>query len=339
MKLLLFTRFHPSIGGLETVMEILAEQWAAAGYEIQVATDIPGNAAASTRRFSFPIHYQPSTGRLLGLVKWSDVYIQGCVGLKMLWPLLIHRRKYVATHHTWYRHGTGRRGWQNRLKLAVSRWAINIAPSQAIADDLETGCVVIPNPYREDTFHLRTEEIRSQTLLFVGRLVTDKGVDLLLEALVILKERGLHPDLTVAGEGPELPTLQDFSTRHDLGGQVVFAGAQSAEQVAIQMSRHRILVIPSRWSEPFGVVAVEGIACGCLVLGSEQGGLTDAIGPCGRTFPNDDARALARQLQELLHAPPPGPLEAGVRDAHLARHRPAAVAQRYLKVIRSEVNA
>ena len=335
-KLLLFTRFHPFIGGLETVMEILAQEWYNLGHDILVATDVPADPSGAPNPFPFPVHHLPTPSQLLKLVRWCDVYVQGCVGLKTLWPLGLCGRKYAVTHQTWYRRADGRRGWENRLKLAVSRRAVNIAPSEAVASDLETACTVIPNPYRANIFKPRPEVDRDRTLLFVGRLVSDKGVDLLLSALVILQGRGRQPDLTIVGDGPELTTLRRFAAEHGLESQVRFAGSQPAEKVARLMNGHRVLVIPSRWSEPFGVVAVEGIACGCLVLGSEQGGLTDAIGPCGRTFPNGDVQALAARMEELLDPLQSGRLAPDVSENHLALHRPATVAARYLELIQAE---
>lgn len=60
------------------------------------------------------------------------------------------------------------------------------------------------------------------------------------------------------------------------------------------------MVVPSLWDEPFKIVALEGIACGCVVVGSKGGGLKDAIGPCGLTFDNGDVAGLTAQLINLL---------------------------------------
>jgi len=109
---------------------------------------------------------------------------------------------------------------------------------------------------------------------------------------------------------------------------------QTGETLVRTLNAHEIMVVPSRLAEPFGVVALEGIACGCALIGSERGGLADAIGPCGIVFPNGDATALAQGLKRLLldgelrrtlrsHAPP-----------HLARHTPAQIAEEYLTVFR-----
>src|SRR2546429_9790427 len=114
----------------------------------------------------------------------------------------------------------------------------------------------------------------------------------------------------------------------DLEDQVAFAGAPPSDEVANLLHQHRIMVVPSLWEESFGVVALEGIASGCAVVGSEGGGLPEAIGLCGLTFPNGDANALAEKLAQLLTN------DRLVRNllsgagAHLSRHHPTLVANR-----------
>ena len=95
------------------------------------------------------------------------------------------------------------------------------------------------------------------------------------------------------------------------------------------------MAIPSRWAEPFGIVALEGIACGCAVVGTALGGLPEAIGPCGVTVPNADTSAMARALRSLLED---NRLLAGYRacaPVHLARHSRSEVARSYLRVLES----
>jgi glycosyltransferase involved in cell wall biosynthesis len=76
---------------------------------------------------------------------------------------------------------------------------------------------------------------------------------------------------------------------------------------------------------------LEGIACGCVVVGSEKGGLKEAIGPCGLTFENGDIRALADQLKRLLNDLD---LQARLLDhaaEHLVKFQSDAVAAAYLR--------
>ena len=89
----------------------------------------------------------------------------------------------------------------------------------------------------------------------------------------------------------------------------------------------------SLWDEPFGIVALEGIACGCVVVGSEGGGLKDAISSCGMTFPNGNVEPLTQILFDLLSHP--GKLTTYRQKAgwHLSRHTSKAVAKAYLEVL------
>ena len=97
------------------------------------------------------------------------------------------------------------------------------------------------------------------------------------------------------------------------------------------LNRHRVLVAPSLYNEPFGIVALEGIACGCVVVGSAGGGLKEAIGPCGETFRNGDAADLARVLGRLLRHPEGDPEYLRHCGDHLASHTSARVAAAYLR--------
>jgi glycosyltransferase involved in cell wall biosynthesis len=174
-------------------------------------------------------------------------------------------------------------------------------------------------------------------LIFVGRLVSDKGVDLLLQTLKLLQNDNLFPNLTVVGSGPEEKNLQRIATELGLDRQLTFSGQKSGAALAEILNRHRILVVPSRWEEPFGIVALEGIACGCVTVGSEKGGLKEAIGPCGLTFENGNIRALADQVKSLLNDLD---LQAKLRDhavGHLAQFQSDAIADAYLRLMKQLV--
>jgi glycosyltransferase involved in cell wall biosynthesis len=159
-------------------------------------------------------------------------------------------------------------------------------------------------------------------------LVSDKGASVLLDGVKLVNPKS---QLTIVGDGPERAALEKQAADLQLQAQVEFAGARHGEQLADLLRRHEILVVPSLWQEPFGIVALEGIACGCVVIGSAGGGLSEAIGPCGMTFPNGDARALADAIERLLS-------DSAERDrlrqnapAHLARFTPRQVAALYLE--------
>ena len=160
--------------------------------------------------------------------------------------------------------------------------------------------------------------IRDLDIVFVGRLVSDKGVTDLIDALGQLGQAGFRPRLSIVGDGPERPAILTRVGELGLGPQVTFTGIKLGSDLARFVARHRVLAVPSRWAEPFGIVALEGIACGCVVVGTSLGGLPEAIGPCGVTVPNADTSAMARALRSLLED---DSLRAGYRSCapvHLA---------------------
>jgi glycosyltransferase involved in cell wall biosynthesis len=98
------------------------------------------------------------------------------------------------------------------------------------------------------------------------------------------------------------------------------------------------MVVPSLWNEPFGIVALEGIACGCVVVGSEGGGLKDAIGSCGETFPNGNVQALTNILAYLLTNPEQQAQYRKNAPTHLARHRKDNVTKAYLRIFEEAIH-
>lgn len=330
MKILLASHcFFPDIGGIETMSEALARQWSEMGHEVTVVTQTPYDGVDEA---PYRVIRQPSRRQLLRAVRWCDVFFQSNISLQTAWPLLLVRRPWVIVHHTWIARMDGSMGKQDKLKKTLLRLATNISISQAVADHLNAPSTIIGNCYRDDLFFEMPEIERERDLVFLGRLVSDKGLDLLLDAMAELQARDLRPSLTVIGDGPERDALQKQA--RELKLEVEFVGAKSGAELRALLNRHRIIVVPSRWKEPFGLVALEGIACGCVVVGSEGGGLKDAIGPCGVTFPNGDASALAQALEPLLRAPDLLRELRAAAPAHLAAHHATTVAERYLQIFR-----
>ncbi|HEV3271294.1 MAG TPA: glycosyltransferase family 4 protein [Candidatus Methylacidiphilales bacterium] len=333
MKILLTSLlFAPSVGGIETVSMLLAREFTAAGHSVKVATMTPGDDGAS---HGFEVMRKPSFAQLARAAHWCDVYFQSNISLPLAAPLLVVRRPWVIVHHTWIPKPKGFSGLNRRMKLLLLRFAHSISISRAIAASLPVKSELIPNPYDAALFHVRDSVARSDDLVALGRLVSDKGFDLLVEALALLAKEGYRPKLTLIGEGPEKEALVRRAGELGVAEQITFAGAMTGPELAQELNRHSIAVIPSRWREPFGIVALEAIACGCVVIGSREGGLADAIGPCGTTFPNGDARALANALAQFLKRP--GLLLEYHRHAeeHLRKHRPSTVANQYLKMFES----
>ena len=333
LKILVYaSAFLPSIGGLELMTKMLAEEFATSGHQVTVVTKTPGQDDLNLR---FHVVRNPSPWLLVKLTWAADVLLHMNLNLKGLWPLTVAWRPLVIGHYGQYRRLNGQRGLRDDLKYCVSNWAINIACSKAVKSDLPLRTPVIGNAYEDEMFRILPGE-RSRDFVFVGRLVSEKGVDLLLEGIVALRERGSRPSLTIVGMGPAEQELRHYCNDRRLNDQVTFAGKLIGDELVALINRHRVMVVPSR-NEGFGIVALEGIACGCIVVGSDAGGLPEAVGECGVVFKNGDVPDLVENLLRALSDDGVWKRFAASRNAHLARFTRRRVAEQYLNVIETAV--
>jgi glycogen synthase len=328
MKILISSHaFAPDIGGIETVSALLAEEFSKLGHEVVVVTQSGGDAI-----FPFRVVRRPSPGTLIRLVNWCDVFWQNNLSLRTVWPALFVRRKIVVTHQGSYCRSPSGIDLAQRVKLALANRLPSVAISRAVAQCFCTNSTIIPNPYDSRTFNVRSTSSMRSGLAFVGRLVSEKGADLLLESLARLASLGLRPHLTIIGSGPEERSLRQLSDRLSLRDQVTFVGAKKPFEIAEILNQHQILVVPSRYAEPFGVVALEGIACGCPIVGSNGGGLPEAVGPCGVMFENGDVGGLTSELARLLNSPQECERLSANAAQHLARFQLPVIAKSYLDI-------
>lgn len=324
MRILLDSHaYAPGTGGIETVSQLLAEGLQQRGHQVVITTRTP--AAAEPHEPS--VIRSPGVLRMCRLLWQSDVLLQSNISLMPFLLAVLWRVPIVLIHHTWINRVDGRMAARDRWKLRATRLAgRNLVVSDALGKRLPVPTTLFPNPYRSAVFDRLSGISRDQDLVFLGRLVSDKGVDLLLEALASVpapKRFGL----TLIGDGPERGPLEQQAQKLGITGQVRFLGNLPPEQVALELNRHRVLVVPSRWNEPYGLIALEGLACGCRVVGSQGGGLPEAMGGLGWTFPNGDGAALARVIVEAMATDrEQDPDYLSALQSHLEPHRPEQVA-------------
>jgi hypothetical protein len=140
---------------------------------------------------------------------------------------------------------------------------------------------------------------------YVGRLVPEKGVDIILRAVAAL---AVPWQLTVLGDGPTRPALERLAGDLALPADTVrFTGARPHSEVAAIWPSVDVLVLPSRttpnWREQLGHVLLEAMAHGVTVVGSSSGAIPEVIGPAGIVFPEEDHAALAHALGALAADP------------------------------------
>ena len=331
MKILISSyAFSPSIGGIETASALLATEFVKAGHEVVLVTSTREEDRIS---WPFKIYRRPGPAKMIELLRWCDVYFQNNISLYYAWPLLLVHRPWIIAHQTWIGRLGDNRDWKSRLKRWLLRFGINVAISRAVADDISVPSTLVGNPYSDHVFTRMTNIVREKELVYLGRLVSDKGVDLLIRALSDLRNRGLAPRLTIIGSGEEEPALRKLAVDLGVSGQIDFTGPKGPGEIARLLNAHQVLAVPSRWSEPFGIVALEGIASGCIVVASRAGGLPDAVGPCGITFAPGDITALAETLHKVLKQPDLQATFLQGSETHLNQFKPAAVASKYLEIM------
>jgi D-inositol-3-phosphate glycosyltransferase len=153
-----------------------------------------------------------------------------------------------------------------------------------------------------------------RVLLFVGRIEPLKGIDTLIEAIALILQQDIFEEgsmcLAIIGGDPdaseekmtvEMMRLKDLCDHFGLGDMVTFLGKRDQDTLPYYYSAAEAVVMPSQY-ESFGMVALEAMACGTLVVASEVGGLAFLVrdGETGYTVPASDPEALAAKLKDII---------------------------------------
>lgn len=327
MKILIYSSvFYPAIGGIENHTLFLAKEFVRAGHEVKVVTE--QTQIGSTPLENIEIFHSTDKLNQIRLFMWSDIFYMPNITLKGIWLLFFNPlKRWMISHNDF--HLMESLGLKSRLKSLVIRKATtNISVSRSVAKALPTPSTVIYNCYNDELFKLYEGEKRTRDFVFVGRLVTQKGCDMLIDACTRLRRPFT---LSIVGYGPEADRLKAKVEALGLAGQVTFLGMLRDEPLARVMNRHRTMIIPSTGYEGFGIVALEGLACGCKMLVANAGGLAEAVDRHAEVFPMGDVGALADLMEAALEAPEFDPMSEG-RMAYLQEHSKRNVARKYLDV-------
>ncbi|GAN88876.1 hexosyltransferase [Gluconobacter frateurii M-2] len=149
------------------------------------------------------------------------------------------------------------------------------------------------------------EHPRQQNVLFAGRVVADKGADAFVRAWSAIGSRYPGWTATIMGAdrfgpaSPETPFLAWLRPKAEEAG-VLMTGYQPHARILEVMAEAAIVVVPSRWSEPFGMTALEAMACGAAVIVSPVGALPDVVGNAALLASPDEPGALEAALCRLM---------------------------------------
>ncbi|WP_444994557.1 glycosyltransferase family 4 protein [Aliikangiella sp. IMCC44359] len=215
-------------------------------------------------------------------------------------------------------HGGDLYGLNSRLLNRLKRWVLEEADSViVVSSTMKKYCYDTLGVNTNKSIFVRsmgvdltntfinhsTVEERSG-LVFVGRLAEKKGLPVLFKALSILKSKNLEFNLNIIGSGGLQKFLEAQVESLNITSQVQFLGAKANQYLPSILNKHLVFVMPSVISqsgdqEGLGLVAVEAMGCGCVVIASDLEAVKDVVQDNinGLMFTAGDAVALADKIQ------------------------------------------
>jgi glycogen synthase len=311
-------------------------------FEVSVVTQTPAGEF-DDRSLAFPVVRQPSLIHLYRLIRGCDVIHLAGPALAPLLLARLARKPVVIEHHGFQticptgqllieptgvpcpgHFMAGRhleclrcrsdRNWPASCKLWLLTFVrrilcryvtANVMPTEWVAGLLQLPhAVAIPHGLETIAPNgLSTWQSDKPVIVFQGRLVTTKGVRVLLEAARILCSENHKFELRVIGDGPERAALEEYAQQCQLSSCVRFAGLLPPAELESALANASVVVVPSLGGEVFGLVVVENMSRRLPVVASNLGSLVEVLGGTGLTFRTGDKDDLASQLARLLDDP------------------------------------
>jgi glycosyltransferase involved in cell wall biosynthesis len=156
------------------------------------------------------------------------------------------------------------------------------------------------HPFIEQQKVLPNKKKGLTELLFIGQIIPAKGVDLLVEMMPFLRN-ACH--LTIVGAGIQIPQISKLIEKYELKSVITLAGW--VKDPGEYYKKADIVILPSRWQEPFGLAGVEAFSYGIPVVASDVGGIHEWLidSSNGVRVPANDVKALASAVDTLIDQP------------------------------------
>jgi len=328
MRILVLTKFyHPRIGGVETTVKLLSENYVERGHEVTVVCmdrELRGEETINgVKVVRLPLDTKLLAGvnrsiwrYLTANVRPGDfdvVHVHSYHILMSMEGALLFRIRGVPYVFSGHYHGKGHTPLRDLLfkayhpsgalvlRRAERIFCVSKHEKTLLTRDfkgLEDRITVIPSGIKE--FPEIDVKRHPDRLLYVGRLMAYKGVDTIITALEELRSRGRIYELHVVGQGPHEMALRSLADRIGVAEQVAFLGDLTEDQINHEYREAGLFVLLSG-AEAYGLVVAEALSCGTPCLVSKQEALVEFLGELGVfgvDFPPDPA-AVADRIVEI----------------------------------------
>jgi glycosyltransferase involved in cell wall biosynthesis len=208
-------------------------------------------------------------------------------------------------------------GWSKSMWLLFSaflrhaascRAAANVAPSGHVASRqalprTTTISHGIADPCAGKDPPHDAQPLRRDKFAYLGRLVLEKGVSVLLEATHLLRAEGRKFNVVLIGDGPDRQRLEKQIAALDIASNVRITGFLSGSSLSDELQGVGTIVIPTTMEETAGLAAMEQMVRGRPVIASAIGGLRELARDAGLTFSPGDPHSLADAMRRILREP------------------------------------
>lgn len=163
---------------------------------------------------------------------------------------------------------------------------------------------IVPNFFdlKKSCFGVSVKSNKLVRLLYAGRIIHDKGVDLLIQAVARLPKQ-YSWTLKIVGDGPTKEKCVQLIKGLGIASHIRFVPWLNAKQLAEEYSKADIFVHPARWPEPFGRTVVEAMECGVAVIVPAKGGTAWIVNDAGMIFENSNLDSLYSSIEQLVLDP------------------------------------
>lgn len=367
MKILLYSSvFFPSLGGIETISATLAANLTELGHECTVITETPINTDGQN---SYKVIRQPTWKERLTLTREFDIVHSNGASVALYPFAKLSNKPFIWTHNGYQVSCVDGLGWvdgeptpmtplaslayhfrkkglfhglKESVKLAIRRYVanhvdLNIAATYWVAKRQPLkNQVVAYTPYPINRFK-NAKKINNNwkyDFIYVGRLVSEKGVPDLIKAFKLLITTSGYEDksLAIVGSGNMKAKLEEMVKKLNLELNVFFLGSKYGSELTDIISAAKIGIIPSAYEEPMGGVSLELLAAGKNVIVSESGGHAECVGNAGLKYKNGDIDALYECMKTILSEESLTEQQLKLSDARLEIFDEMKLTEKYVEI-------